>query len=46
MDKNQIEDYLKKLKDIEQNLSLEDDFDIDFTKKIDSVLSELSEDLS
>ena len=46
MDKNQIEDYLKKLKDIEQNLSSEDDFDIDFTKKIDSVLSELSEDLS
>ena len=46
MDRNQIEDYLKKLKDIEENLSSEEDFDIDFTKKIDSVLSELSEDLT
>jgi dUTP pyrophosphatase len=46
MDKNQIEDYLKKLKDIEENLSSEDDFDIDFAKKIDSVLSELSENLT
>ena len=35
MDRNQIEDYLKKLKDIEENLSSEEDFDIDFTKKID-----------
>ena len=46
MDRNQIEDYLKKLKDIEENLSSEEDFDIDFTKKIDSVLSDLSEDLT
>jgi len=46
MDRNQIEDYLKKLKDIEENLSSEENFDIDFTKKIDSVLSELSEDLT
>jgi dUTP pyrophosphatase len=46
MDKNQIENYLKKLKDIEENLSSEEDFDINFAKEIDNLLINLSEDLS
>jgi dUTP pyrophosphatase len=46
MDKNQIEDYLKQLKDIENNLSSEEAFDADFAKKIDDVLNTLSEDIS
>jgi len=46
MDKKQIEDYLKQLKDIENNLSSEEAFDADFAKKIDNVLNSLSEDIS
>lgn len=46
MDKKEIEDYLKKLKDIEENLSSEEDFDMDFAKEIDNLLINLSEDLS
>jgi dUTP pyrophosphatase len=46
MDKNQIEDYLKKLKDIEENLSSEENFDINFAMEIDKVLSTLSTDVT
>ena len=45
MDKNQIEDYLKKLKDIESNLSSEENFDENFAQEIDKVLSTLSNDI-
>ena len=46
MDRNQIEDYLKKLKDIEENLTSEDNFDVNFVNEIDNVLTSLSEDMS
>jgi dUTP pyrophosphatase len=45
MDKNQIEDYLKKLKDIESNLSSEENFDENFAQEIDKVLTTLSNDM-
>jgi len=45
MDKNQIEEYLKKLKDIEENLSSEENFDVNFAQEIDNVLSSLYKDM-
>jgi len=46
MDKNQIEDYLKKLKDIEENLSSEENFNESFAQEIDNVLNSLSTDIN
>jgi dUTP pyrophosphatase len=45
MDKNQIEDYLEKLKQIEEDLSDENKFDENFTNEIDKVLNNLSNDM-
>ena len=45
MDKNQIEDYLEKLKQIEEDLSDENKFDENFANKIDKVLNNLSNDM-
>lgn len=41
MDKNAIEEYLKKLKDIEETLSSEENVDVNFMSEIDNVLSSL-----
>ena len=41
MDKNQIEDYLEKLKQIEEDLSDENKFDENFANEIDKVLNNL-----
>jgi len=45
MDKNQIEDYLEKLKQIEEDLSDENKFDENFANEIDKVLNNLSKDM-
>jgi dUTP pyrophosphatase len=45
MDKNQIEDYLEKLKQIEEDLSDENKFDENFANEIDKVLNNLSNDM-
>jgi dUTP pyrophosphatase len=45
MDKNQIEDYLEKLKQIEEGLTDETKFDENFVNEIDKVLNNLSNDM-
>jgi dUTP pyrophosphatase len=45
MDKNAIEEYLKKLKDIEETLSSEENVDVNFMNEIDNVLSSLYKEM-
>ena len=45
MDKNAIEEYLKKLKDIEDTLSSEENVDVNFMSEIDNVLSSLYKEI-
>jgi dUTP pyrophosphatase len=45
MDKNAIEDYLKKLKDIEETLSSNDNIDLNFMGEIDNVLNSLYKEI-
>jgi hypothetical protein len=45
MDKNAIEDYLKKLKDIEETLSSNDNVDLNFMSEIDNVLNSLYKEI-
>jgi len=45
MDKNAIEEYLKKLKDIEETLGSEENIDSNFISEIDNVLSSLYKEI-
>jgi len=45
MDKNAIEEYLKKLKDIEETLNSEENVDVNFMNEIDNVLSSLYKEM-
>ena len=45
MDKKAIEDYLKKLKDIEETLGSEENVDANFMNEIDNVLSSLYKEM-
>ena len=45
MDKNAIEEYLKKLKDIEETLGSEENIDSNFINEIDNVLSSLYKEI-
>ena len=45
MDKNDIEEYLKKLKDIEETLGSEGNVDVNFMNEIDNVLSSLHKEM-
>ena len=45
MDKNAIEEYLKKLKDIEETLGSEENVDVNFINEIDNVLSSLYKEM-
>ena len=45
MDKNAIEEYLKKLKDIEETLGSEENVDTNFINEIDNVLSSLYKEI-
>ena len=45
MDKNAIEEYLKKLKDIEETLGSEENIDANFINEIDNVLSSLYKEM-
>ena len=45
MDKNNIEEYLKKLKDIEETLSSNDNVDLNFMGEIDNVLNSLYKEM-
>ena len=45
MDKNDIEEYLKKLKDIEETLSSNDNVDLNFMGEIDNVLNSLYKEM-
>ena len=45
MDKNAIEEYLKKLKDIEETLGSEENVDANFINEIDNVLSSLYKEM-
>jgi dUTP pyrophosphatase len=45
MDKNDIEEYLKKLKDIEETLGSEGNVDVNFMNEIDNVLSSLHKEI-
>jgi dUTP pyrophosphatase len=45
MDKKAIEDYLKKLKDIEETLGSEENVDTNFMNEIDNVLSSLYKEM-
>ena len=45
MDKNAIEEYLKKLKDIEETLSSNDNLDLNFMGEIDNVLNSLYKEM-
>jgi dUTP pyrophosphatase len=45
MDKNAIEEYLKKLKDIEETLNSEENVDVNFMNEIDNVLNSLYKEM-